>query len=387
MWKTQRIAQVPTRLLKSVVRSKITVVQTKGSGKKMPQSKGGQAKGPTARIKIPTLKKSLDMPNEEKEQALAKIQYEIRTHHKYGNYKEALSSSKQLLKESTDHFGKDHPVTASSYNNIGLMHKHLGNWVESRKHYHESLRIYGRVVGKDHASYAAALHNIGSLNHLQAHLDEGLTAIQRLQLNEEALEHLQDAWRIRQVELGEDHPNTIASRSSYGATLASQVLQAIKSNKNHKVSKLTEQRWNAAEDHLRQALKQAIKIQPKDAKSTLNGRFKTLNAASAAQNLAIFLKTRVTDIVDENTINVLDYDVLAEARQLYEEVLDARQQTLPESHPDIVATKFSMAELMTALGEEDAANALREEIMKSYDVQEVEGSEGDNTSDGKADKQ
>mmetsp|Transcript_27430 Transcript_27430/g.40515 ORF Transcript_27430/g.40515 Transcript_27430/m.40515 type:complete len:381 (+) Transcript_27430:129-1271(+) len=377
MWKqTLKVAQVPTRVVKSLIRSKITVVQTKAA-KQAPQSSRGPVNtGATAKIKIPTTKQPLQMPNEEKERALAKIQYEIRTHHKHGNYTDALSSSEQLLKESREHFGKDHPVTASSYNNIGLMHKHLGNWAESRKNYHESLRIYGRVVGKDHASYAAALHNIGSLNNLQAHLDTGLTAIQRLQLNEEALEHLQDAWRIRQVELGEDHQYTIASRSSYGATLASQVLQTIKSSKNKKMSKLTEQRWNAAEDHLRQALKQALDIpQHKDVKSTLKGHIKTLSAASAAQNLAIFLKTRVTDIVDEDTINVLDYDVLAEARQLYEEVLDARQELLADTHPDLVATKFSMAELMVALGENDAANELREEIVKSYDVQEVDGSE------------
>lgn len=300
------------------------------------------------------------------------IQQEIRIHHKHGNYKDALIASEKLLEEAQELFGKDHPATASAFNNVGLMHKMMGDWDSSRKNYHESLRVYGRVVGKDHASYAAALHNIGALNKSQVHVDETLTGIQRLQLNEEALEYLLDAWRIRQVELGDEHAHTIASRSNYGATLAAQVIQSTSKSKK-KMSRLTQQRWEAAEDHLRQALKTAIDNPRGDTiADRKDSTIATLSAAAAAQNLAVFLKARGTEIVDDETSKVVDDDAIAEAKQLYEQTLKVRLELLNETHHDVVATKFSLAELIATLGDEAGADALREEIMETYGVKEVE---------------
>lgn len=362
----------------TAVRSKITVTKTTGEA-------APPAPAPTPTLAPPkppapeaetigfsiSTRKALQLPDLEKEIVVRQLQEEVKVHHKHANYKDALKASLALLDASVELFGKDHPVTASAYNNIGLMHKSIGNWDESRKMYHESLRIYGRVVGKDHASYAAALHNIGALNKTQVHMDESLTAIRRLQLNEEAVQYLQDAWRIRQVELGDEHPHTIASRSYYGSTLAAQLIQSANNSKKSAVSpsRLTKQGWAAAEDHLRQALKLATD-NPRGALAENTKRIQTLSAAAAAQNLAVFLKTRGTDIQDDGTAKVLDEDALAEAKQLYEHALEVRTALLHKAHPDIVATKFSLAELLAAVGDEDGANALREEIVEVYDVEE-----------------
>ena len=369
-----------------MVRSKITVTKTIGGGPST-TSKPPQ----TAKIGLPATKKALQPPDNQKEEALMRIQQEIRIHHKHGNYKDALKASLSLLQETLEHFGKDHPATASAYNNIGLMHKSMGDWDESRKMYHESLRIYGRVVGKDHASYAAALHNIGALNKTQVHVDDTLTGIQRLQLNEEALEHLQDAWRIRQVELGDEHPHTIASRSNYGSTLAAQVIQItskLKSGaKATRPSKLTKQRWEAAEEHLRQALKTATD-NPRGQQVKNVKRITTLSAASAAQNLAVFLKAQGTEILNDETTKVVDGDAVAEAKQLYEQALHVRVELLHEAHPDVAATKFSLAELMATLGDDKGANALREEIMETYGIREGDAPNDDEGGDdNKKDKE
>jgi tetratricopeptide (TPR) repeat protein len=356
------------RLASSQFRPKITV--TKSSGTQNTQVSKGQ-------IGLPQAKKAFQMPNQQVEEALAKIQYEIRTHHKHGNYEEALKASKQLLNESQEHFGKDHPATASAYNNVGLMHKLMGNWADSRKSYHESLRIYGRVVGKDHASYAAALHNVGLLNKTQVHVDEQLTGLQRLQLNEEALEYLHEAWQIRQVELGDEHAHTISSRSNYGSTLAAQVLQVNQHGQSKTtkapMSKMTRRRWEAAEDHLRQALLTAMEHPRGEqiAPTSSNSSIKTLSAAASAQNLAVFLKTRGTRVEDSDKTEIIDPEALAEAQQLYQQALVVRSQLLPATHADVIATKFSLAELLTVLGNEKEANVLREEIMEVYNVQEM----------------
>lgn len=306
------------------------------------------------------------LPDPKKEEEILKVQTYVRLHHKHGDYNAALESSEELLVVTKDHFGTNHPATATAFNNIGLMHKLLGNFKDSRTNYHKALRIYDTVVGKDHASYAAALHNLGNLHHSQTLLDDSLNAMERLQYNEMAMEYLEEAWQIRKTELGQLHPHTVASRSNLGSTIAAQVLQQAskKPPKQEKPSKLTKRRWEAAEEHLRAALETAIENKRGDAIKDKVG-VATLSAASAAQNLAVFLKCKST------TLHKKDEDGLAEAKRLYEAALRVREELLHEGHPDTVATKYSLAELLDVVGDEKGANVLREEIVDAYDVKEI----------------
>jgi hypothetical protein len=52
---------------------------------------------------------------------------------------------------------------------------------------------------------------------------------------------------------------------------------------------------------------------------------------------------------------------------LYNQVQKVRSQLLPPQHPDLYATKYSLAELLGAIGDEEAANQLRQEIIDTYD--------------------
>ncbi|CAJ1957086.1 unnamed protein product [Cylindrotheca closterium] len=370
-------------------------------------------------------KEKFPMPDRDKEMHLASIQSDITELYKQGNFPEALKISKKLLKETEAHFGRDHPATASAYNNLGLMQKLLGDFGEARQHYSRAMRIYGKVVGRDHASYAMTLHNLGTLSKSQIHFDTSLKATERLSLVEQALEQLEEAWEIRKVELGEEHPLTVASRSGYGSTLAAQVLHQhklvelkpdddsislsqsttstttaatttegessdefkSKPKSQHQQRRyvalgpqtVTDKGWNAAEEHLRESLVTSIynprgrsvqqkgnkkkKKQPKkqSKKEDIASEIETLSAAAAAQNLAVFLKSRAMTEVPYNE------DRLQEAHALYSQVEYVRTQLLPEKHPDLYATKYSLAELLEAMGEEDKANALRQEIVDTYD--------------------
>jgi len=89
---------------------------------------------------------------------------------------------------------------------------------------------------------------------------------------------------------------------------------------------------------------------------------------------------------------------MLEAKDLYEKVQRVRSQLLPYNHPDLYATKYSLAELLEVLGssggkgsesEEDdlerqrhqeAANALRQEIINTYDPPDAQPEEGDGDS-------
>lgn len=368
------------------------------------------AKSPTQKKKrTQPEKKSLNLPNMDKEQALMSLQQTVKAHHQHGQYHEALKASIELLNETQKHFGKDHPATASAYNNVGLLQKLLGLYKDSKRHFHEALRIYGRVVGKDHASYATALHNLANLHRAQITLDEEMSGLERMQLHEECVSYLEEAYTIYQVELGKQHPHTIACRSHWGSTIASQVLlqqQQLQQQQQQsqtgtltasKPSKWTRKRWEAAEEHLRAALETATQ-HPRgkeaevevDASSSGNhAPIRTLSAALAAQNLAVFLKTRAAAAeaakivvssesqeeepkLDPSTFSLQSLEWLDEAQSLYEQSLHVRRKLLQESHPEVVATNFSLAELLSLRGEEDAANALREEIMEAYQVTEVD---------------
>lgn len=358
------------------------------------------------------------LPDRDKELELTRLQDEVARHYKEGDYRRALKTSQELLEESQNHFGRDHPATASAFNNSALMHKLLGNFDESRKDFRAALTIYKQVVGDDHASYASALHNLGNLNRSQIHFDESLKATDRLSLIEQAAEFLERAWRIRQDELGEHHPHTVASRSSWGSTLAEQILHHHKQASSSTTKSggavvsqqyvsllsagVTQHGWVAAEEHLRQALKTAIEnprgpsVEGANSKKAQKGKKKannsppkqkdaassssaaatntisTLSACSAAQNLAVFLKARATKTSPYNQ------EWLQEAHQLYLNVLETRQQLLPtKGHPDLYATTFSLAELLQAMGDEKAANVIRQEIVDTYDPPAAPKNQGD----------
>lgn len=333
------------------------------------------------------------LPDKEKEQELSRIQVHVNDQYRSGDYRRALKASQELQTETEKHFGKDHPATASAYNNVGLLQKQLGNFDEARSSYRTALKIYQKTVGKDHASYASILHNLGNLNRSQIHFDTSLRATDRLTLIEQAAEYLEQAWKIRVDEMGPDHPHTVASRSSWGSTIATQILHHHKASSSSSSSssssgqrpyisllskEVTQQAWEAAEAHLREALQTAIdnprgpslaKPQRKKSKKQQhakqetpnNNTIQTLSAASAAQNLAVFLKTRATTETPYNDA------WLAESKQLYNDTMSVRSKLLPKGHPDLYATKFSLAELLETMGDEEAANAVRQEIIDTYD--------------------
>lgn len=403
----------------------------------------------------PNLKKNDQQIAEEE---LHMLQSHVRQHFQHANYTDALSTAQEVLQKTTSLFGRKHPATASAYNNIGLMHKMMGDFDLSRENYHSALLIYEEIVGKDHASYAATLNNLGNLDRYQSTIDENLTSLQRMQFNDSAVEYFEEAWKIRKAELGEEHVHTVTSRSNLGGALAAQVLQSEvfrqkriqeeskKVLKNDKceyedkqgdakdlawtVSKYTKQKWEIAEEHLRAAFRTAVNnprgeqvsvsSESSDSSSMLKRRDKTLSkkekqkvaklrkrqekcntstaentvnddlgpgdisictlsSAAAAQNLAVFLKSRADLMLKSNDVDPsLDSDdMYAEAKSLYLGAFRVRFTVKGPNHPDTVATKFSLAELLDVIGDEAGANRLRQELLDSYEIEEVETEDAD----------
>jgi tetratricopeptide (TPR) repeat protein len=345
-------------------------------------------------------KSKFALPDKEKEQELGRLQNHVHDFFKAGDYTRALEAAFSLLEDTEKHFGKDHPATAAAYNNTGLMHKLLGEFDASRKEYQTALKIYKKTVGADHASYASILHNLGNLNRSQIHFDASLRATDRLSLVEAALEYLEQAYHIRKDEMGDEHPHTVASRSSWGTTLATQILHHHKMTtssdpaaKRQYISLLpaavAQSGWEAAQEHLQAALqtsidnprgpslqKKNVRGKNKNKKATAKqaaaaATMQTLSAASAGFALAVFLKTRATTVTPYND------EWLQQAHTLYQDVMQVRTQLLPAGHPELYTCKYSLAELLETMGDEEAANALRQEIVDTYDPPTEDDRDGD----------
>ena len=103
----------------------------------------------------------------------------------------------------------------------------------------------------------------------------------------------------------------------------------------------------------------------------------TASAATASQNLAIFLKARSTT-VDDHHPNYQKW--VKEAEEMYKKTLTVRTALLPKGHPDIYATQHSLAELYDYTGQDELAEKMREVILETYYDGEPAKQEGQKTS-------
>mmetsp|Transcript_64375 Transcript_64375/g.75490 ORF Transcript_64375/g.75490 Transcript_64375/m.75490 type:complete len:463 (-) Transcript_64375:96-1484(-) len=408
-----------------------TITVTKGDPNAIPPPKKNTEATETEAPAEPM--KRRETPEQQIESLIMQIQFSIRDLHHAGQFTEALEATVVLIEKCESHFGVNHPVTASSYNNAAVMHKNLGDYDLSRECYRKALDVYGVIVGKDHANYAMALNNLGNLDRAQSsslelNAEDGQGASDanmtiwnnKIQLLQSAVEHLTEALSIRMNELGDDHPHTVLSMTNLGGAISSQAQMELDSGDaiSKRLDPLAGKRWGVAEQHLRTALRIALLNQEKAKTSKLvrdmevnsreevnvpqmpppapkiteedvkyvhvdNLKIESLTSASSAQNLAVFLKCRA-DVLkqmpeNERVDTLMDVDdYYNEAEYLYRGALKLREEELGEHHPDTVASKFSLAELMISIGNEEEGERLRKEIVDSFGEEEDEEEEGSN---------
>ena len=120
-----------------------------------------------------------------------------------GDYDKALEYYQNALKIREEKLGLEHPDTATSYNNIGLIYKKKGENNKALKYYELSLEVRKKVLGPDHPDTATSYDNIGGVYNSK---DE----------YKKALEYYQNALKIREEKLGLEHPDTASSYNNIG---------------------------------------------------------------------------------------------------------------------------------------------------------------------------
>ena len=105
--------------------------------------------------------------------------------------------------------GPDHPLTATSLNNLAGIYDEQGRYGEAEPLYQRAIAISEKALGPDHANTASSLNNLAGLYHDQGRYGEAEPLYQR-------------ALAIYKKALGSDHPNTAASLNNLAGLYDSQ---------------------------------------------------------------------------------------------------------------------------------------------------------------------
>jgi tetratricopeptide (TPR) repeat protein len=114
-------------------------------------------------------------------------------------YNKALTITEKVL-------GKEHPDTATTYNNIACIYDSQGDYILALEWYMKALTICERVLGKDHPNTAITYSNIANSYFSQGNYVE-------------ALEMYGKALAIFERVLSKEHPSTAVIQKNYEACL------------------------------------------------------------------------------------------------------------------------------------------------------------------------
>jgi tetratricopeptide (TPR) repeat protein len=208
---------------------------------------------------------------------------------------DALKIYQRCLTIREKSLGKDHPDTATTYNNIGFVLKSKGEYEDALKMYNKCLTIQEKSLGKDHPYTATTYSNIGLVLDTKGEYDE-------------ALEMYNKCLTIQEKSLGKDHPSTANTYNNIGKVL---------DNKGE------------YED----ALKMYNKCLTIEEKSLGKDHPTT---ATTYNNIGLVLKSKG------------EYD---EALKMYNKCLTIREKSLGKDHPDTAATYRNIGLVVKSKGE------------------------------------
>ena len=121
----------------------------------------------------------------------------------YAFYGKAVATYSRLITLRESFLGTEHPDTATSYNNIGLVYYTQGDYDKALEYYFRALAIREKVLGREHPDTATSYNNIGGVYDTQGDYDK-------------ALEYYFRALAICEKVLGKEHPSTATSYNNIG---------------------------------------------------------------------------------------------------------------------------------------------------------------------------
>jgi len=118
-------------------------------------------------------------------------------------YKSSISCHEEATKIYTAIYGEHHSNVAASYNCLGGVYQHLGQYNEAKEYHEKALIINKKIFCEEHASVATSYSNLGSV-------------YQDLGQYNEAKEYHEKALIITKKIFGEEHANVVTSYNNLG---------------------------------------------------------------------------------------------------------------------------------------------------------------------------
>jgi serine/threonine protein kinase/tetratricopeptide (TPR) repeat protein len=124
-----------------------------------------------------------------------------------GHFEEALPEFRAGLEQRLQALGEDHPLVASSYNNLGSTLVELGRYDEALQALGQAEAIWQRSYGPRHPVVATAINGIG-------------VVLEQMGRYEEARQRFEEALVVREAVFGSDHVNVAVTLDNLGSVLA-----------------------------------------------------------------------------------------------------------------------------------------------------------------------
>jgi tetratricopeptide (TPR) repeat protein len=144
----------------------------------------------------------LDRTTDENEKG--QIYYYLgRIKEEHGKYTEAITYYEKSLKIRQKTLPANHPLLATSYNNIGSVYDNMGEYSKALLYYEKALEIKQKTLPPNHPDLATSYNNIGSVYDNMGEYSK-------------ALSYYEKSIEIRQKTLPPNHPDLASSYSGIG---------------------------------------------------------------------------------------------------------------------------------------------------------------------------
>ena len=224
-----------------------------------------------------------------------------------GRFDEAEALATQALALAESRFGRDHPATVASLNNLALVYSMQGHYAQAEPLFARALETNERTLGPNEVVTLISVRNLADLYFSEGRFSEAEPLYLR-------------ALSGRERALGEANADTLQSVNDLGALRYSQG------------------RYAEAEPLLRRALEGRERTLGSDQPDTL----------SSANALAVLYAGRGR---------------YAEAEPLYRRALEGRERTLGADHPDTLDTVNDLAQLYADEGRYAEAEPLFSRVL------------------------
>jgi tetratricopeptide (TPR) repeat protein len=252
-------------------------------------------------------------------------------------YERALAIREKVL-------GPEHPDTAASLNNLGVLLQDQGELAGARPLYERALAIREKVLGPEHPDTAASLDNLAVLLHVQGDLAGARPLYER-------------ALAIREKVLGPEHPDTATSLDNLAVLLQDQGDFAGARPLYERALAIREKVLGPEHPGTATTLNNLAVLLHHQ--GHLTGTRPLYERALAIREKVLGPEHPYTATSLNNLAFVLqDQGDLAGARPLFERALAIGEKTLGAEHPDVATRLSNLARLLNKTGHASKAEPL-----------------------------